>query len=328
MAPFSEVHQHLGAQRIGDTAGEPLSPFLRTQPSRGAHPARQPARSCRHPVRGGPGCDAPEPAGAPDRRAHVRAVGGRAGHPCRGRAGAGGGRRAPAEVRGRQPRERELPEGGRDRVAPVLAREPRRREGRPGRVARAAPGVGARTYYGDGTLPVPGAYGVSDAWPHIQRLYEQTGFDPSKGQVEIVFAGGLKAIGAAGPPPVENLSVRRRLGPLTTAFDALLEGEVVGTYEVDDDLGRGGPIRLSRPGRTTATTGSARTCSEGHWVRARRARRGVAVPGRQDPLDGLRHRERSDRGVDEVLRPPRPAAGQPHGPRMGACSPEGKTAPL
>lgn len=112
-------------------------------------------------------------------------------------------------------------------------------------------------WYGDGSLPVPGAYGVSDAWPHVQLLFEEAGFDCRDGQVEIVYAGSLDGIASPGSPPLSALTVRRQLGPLGTAFNAVLGGETVGTFEVDDDLTRGGT--------NLAFAGWADECN--HWVR-------------------------------------------------------------
>jgi GNAT superfamily N-acetyltransferase len=116
---------------------------------------------------------------------------------------------------------------------------------------------GVRVYYGDGSLPAPGVYGVSDSWPHVRVLYEEAGFDPSGGQVEIVYAGTIDSLAVPGGPPVRGVTVQRRLGPLGTAFNAVLDGEVVGTYEIDDDLTRGGA--------NLAFSGWADECN--HWVR-------------------------------------------------------------
>lgn len=116
---------------------------------------------------------------------------------------------------------------------------------------------GVHAWYGDGDLPAPGCYGVSDAWPHIQLLYEEAGFDHRDGQVEIMYAGTLDGIAAPGDPPLRELSLRRQLGPLGTAFNAEIDGEVLGTYEVDDDLTRGGT--------NLAFAGWADECN--HWVR-------------------------------------------------------------
>jgi GNAT superfamily N-acetyltransferase len=92
--------------------------------------------------------------------------------------------------------------------------------------------------------------------PPNQR--EEAGFDADDGQVEIVYAGTLDGFpDAVGEPPRPGLTVRRQVGPLGTAFDAVLDGERVGTYEVDQDLTRGGT--------KLAFAGWADECN--HWVR-------------------------------------------------------------
>lgn len=114
-----------------------------------------------------------------------------------------------------------------------------------------------RIWYGDGTLPAPGVYGVSDAWPHVQLLFDEAGFDASRGQAEIVYAGTLDRFPEVGSPPMPALGTSRQLGPLATAFNAVLEGQIVGSYEVDQDLTRGGT--------NIAFAGWADECN--HWVR-------------------------------------------------------------
>ncbi len=126
---------------------------------------------------------------------------------------------------------------------------------------------GVRTAHGDGCLPAPGVYGVSDAWPHVRQLYEETCFDPSGGQVELIFAGSLDTFPAVTGPPLPGLSERRQLGPLATAFNAELDGKVVGTYEVDDDLSRGGT--------NLAFSSWADECN--HWVREDVRGRGIGT---------------------------------------------------
>lgn len=116
---------------------------------------------------------------------------------------------------------------------------------------------GVRVLYGDGSLPAPGVYGVTTAWPHVRRLYEEAGFDSSESQEEIIFVGTVDQLPAPGDAPVNGLTLRRELGPLGTAFNAVLDAEVVGTYEVDDDLTRGGA--------NLAFAGWADECN--HWVR-------------------------------------------------------------
>lgn len=124
-----------------------------------------------------------------------------------------------------------------------------------------------RIWGADGTLPAPGVYGVSDSWPHVQLLYEEAGFDASSGQVEIVYAGTLDDFPPAGDPPLPGLSIRRHVGPLATAFNAVLKGEVVGTCEVDQDLTEGGT--------NMAFVGWADECN--HWVREDRRGQGIGT---------------------------------------------------
>jgi GNAT superfamily N-acetyltransferase len=118
-------------------------------------------------------------------------------------------------------------------------------------------GWNVRVWYADGSLPAPGVYGVSDSWPHVRLLYEEAGFDPGGAQAEIIFAGTLDAIPPPAEPPMPAMTIRRQLGPLGTAFNAVLDREIVGTYEVDDDLTRGGT--------NLAVAGWADECN--HWVR-------------------------------------------------------------
>jgi GNAT superfamily N-acetyltransferase len=117
----------------------------------------------------------------------------------------------------------------------------------------------------DGTLPAPGVYGVSDSWPHVQLLLREAGFDASEGQTEIVYAGSLDDVPTPVEPRVAGVSVRRQVGHMATAFDAVLDDEVVGSYEVDQDLTRGGT--------NLAFAGWADECN--HWVRDDLRGRGI-----------------------------------------------------
>jgi len=103
---------------------------------------------------------------------------------------------------------------------------------------------GVRIQYADGALPV--TYGVSDAWPHVAKLYADAGFDASDGHVELLLVGDLADIAEPGPAPVGRLAVQRRVGTLGTAFHGVLDGEDVGIFEVDDNLAAGGSnLRLA-----------------------------------------------------------------------------------
>lgn len=58
---------------------------------------------------------------------------------------------------------------------------------------------GVRIYYGDGAFPAPGVHGVPGSWPHVRTLYEEAGFDPSDGQVQIIVAGEVDQLPATLP---------------------------------------------------------------------------------------------------------------------------------
>ncbi len=134
---------------------------------------------------------------------------------------------------------------------------------------------GTDRWYADGTLPAPGVYGVSDAWPHISRLYAEAGFEArldrtSPGvcaQRETVFAGCLSDVPPPGPPPLARLVLRRQLGSLGTAFNAVRDADIVGAFEFDDDLTRGGT--------NLAFAGWVDECN--HWVHEDFRRRGIGT---------------------------------------------------
>lgn len=118
---------------------------------------------------------------------------------------------------------------------------------------------GVRLWYGDGSLPAPGVYGVSDSWPHVQLVYEEAGFDADEGQVEIVYAGMLCHFPEAGPPPLPELHLRRQLGPSrprstpsSTASSWAPTRSIRTSHE-------GEPTWPSRAGPTNATTGCVTT---------------------------------------------------------------------
>lgn len=121
--------------------------------------------------------------------------------------------------------------------------------------------------YADGTLPAPGVYGVSDAWPHIARLYREAGFDSRDGQTEIVLAGRVPALTPVDAPIDSAVTVRREVGPLGISFQAARADAIIGACEIDDDLARGG--------RNLAVAGWADICN--HWVAEADRRRGVGT---------------------------------------------------
>lgn len=124
---------------------------------------------------------------------------------------------------------------------------------------------GVRIWYADGNLPCLGVYGVPDAWPHVQALLVDAGFDDSDGQIEVIFAGDLTAIVPPGPVPVAGVELRRVVGPLGTSFEAWIGVERVGVFEVEDAYGTGnGQL--------------ARWADEGnHWVAAAYRRQGIGT---------------------------------------------------
>ena len=98
---------------------------------------------------------------------------------------------------------------------------------------------GSRVWYGDGSLPCLGVYGIPDAWPHVRALLEGAGFDDRGGQIEVVFAGDLAAVPPPGPSPLAALELRRVVGGLGTSFEVHLDGRRVGVFEVQDTYGVG-----------------------------------------------------------------------------------------
>jgi GNAT superfamily N-acetyltransferase len=100
---------------------------------------------------------------------------------------------------------------------------------------------GVRRMYADGALPAPGLYGVPDVWPHVRAALVRAGFAPS-GRVEAVLVADVADLPRGGPAPVEGLTVRRALGGHATRFSALLDGRVVGMFEVQPDLTAGGTL--------------------------------------------------------------------------------------
>ena len=199
-------------------------------------------------------------AGAPGRRVRRRPVGHRPGDAGRRRSRSSGSRRPPAPVRRRRPPHGELPQRG--EIVWLVCWPEQLEAGRAVRDAALAQIArwGVARCYGDGSLPVPCVYRISDVRPDVRRLVEEAGFDAGDGQVEVVVAGPIEGLAEPGPPPVPGLELRRQLGPLGTEFDAVLHGDVVGVFEVDDDLTRWARRTWPSPGGpTSATTGSATT---------------------------------------------------------------------
>ena len=86
----------------------------------------------------------------------------------------------------------------------------------------------ASRWYADGSLPVPGAYGVPDVWPHIRDLYQWAGFSP--GREEVVLACAVADLPSRTP---RAWTISRRLGTSGVRFSAERNGSRLGYLEVD-----------------------------------------------------------------------------------------------
>ncbi|MEU3602731.1 N-acetyltransferase [Streptomyces sp. NPDC006798] len=104
-----------------------------------------------------------------------------------------------------------------------------------------------RARHADGHLPVPGVYGVPDAWPHVRAVFEAAGFVHTGG-VEVLLLARSGGLPEPGPAPLPGLSARRSLGPLGTRITAVVDGAPVAYIELDTHLDR--PERHARPGGT------------------------------------------------------------------------------
>lgn len=101
---------------------------------------------------------------------------------------------------------------------------------------------GARRCFADGDLPTPATYGIPDGWPHVARVLSAAGFDGGSAREEVHLAGGLDDVPEPGPAPLSGLAVRRVVGTFGARFDAVLDGDVVGFVEAEDDHTRGGSL--------------------------------------------------------------------------------------
>jgi GNAT superfamily N-acetyltransferase len=93
-------------------------------------------------------------------------------------------------------------------------------------------------HYADGALPAIGVYGVPDAWPHIQAIYERAGFAADR--VEVVLVAAVDDLPRPERAPLDGLRLRRELGINGTRFAAVLDEEVIGFVEVESDHTSGG----------------------------------------------------------------------------------------
>ena len=91
---------------------------------------------------------------------------------------------------------------------------------------------GVSTQYADGTLPVPGVYGVPEQWPHVRALYEQAGFAHT-GDTEVVYLSRVGDLPNPAGPPMAGLAVRRSVGINGTRLSAVLGADRIGYIEVE-----------------------------------------------------------------------------------------------
>lgn len=94
----------------------------------------------------------------------------------------------------------------------------------------------------DMSLPAPLVYGIHVAWPHLAILAREAGFSDADGRTEVQFVIALDRIGPPVEPPIDGLTVRRRLHVFGAAFAAMLGGREIGLLEVDDDFTRHGSM--------------------------------------------------------------------------------------
>lgn len=87
--------------------------------------------------------------------------------------------------------------------------------------------------YADGSLPVPGVFGLPDAWPHIRALYAEAGF--TGGRRETILVRRLPEALVAGPP--SGWTIERRVGTNGVRFVVVHDGQDLGYLEVDTNLG-------------------------------------------------------------------------------------------
>lgn len=124
-----------------------------------------------------------------------------------------------------------------------------------------------RILYADGGAFALATYGVPDAWPHVAQALTEGGFGDEGGQVEMIMAGHIAEVPPPGDAPIPGLTVRRVVGPLGVAFEAVLGDEVVGIFEAEDGYTRGGSVMTLAGWADEAN----------HWVRDDLRGRGIGT---------------------------------------------------
>ncbi len=156
---------------------------------------------------------------------------------------------------------------------------------------------GVRVVHGDGTLPVPGVYGVPEAWAHVHRLYAAAGF--TGGRAEAILLALTEDLWR-GLKPLPGTRLERTLGINGTRL--LLVDEVsgadVGVVEVDTTLGEAGRYA---GGASLADIGNLQVMGDppdgprvaqallweaAHWLHLGRVARLLAYVDEQEPEEG------------------------------------------
>jgi GNAT superfamily N-acetyltransferase len=93
--------------------------------------------------------------------------------------------------------------------------------------------------YADGSLPVPGAFGLPDAWPHIRALYAEAGFTGGRRETVLVrpMPDARAVAGPTGWAEATAWTIERRVGTNGVRFVAVRDGQDLGYLEVDTNLG-------------------------------------------------------------------------------------------
>ncbi|MEJ5312280.1 MAG: GNAT family N-acetyltransferase [Anaerolineae bacterium] len=101
---------------------------------------------------------------------------------------------------------------------------------------------GVRVIYAwDTGLPVPLCSGIPDAWPHIRRLFAESGF-LADGGIEYIFGGELAAIPAPASAPMAGVSVCPAVSGVETTFVLRHNDEHIGRCECVADLTQDGRL--------------------------------------------------------------------------------------
>lgn len=124
---------------------------------------------------------------------------------------------------------------------------------------------GVSRRYADGTLPVPGVFGVPEQWPHVRDLYRRNGFG-HRGRTEVVFLAAVERLRRPAAP-VAGVTVRRTVGVNGTRISATHGDADLGYIEVDTTLDAG-----SRVSRLAAWADVGNL-----WVEPAHRRRGIGT---------------------------------------------------